>query len=255
MTVIIDDTSQEELLREVARRLSSTEKAIAITGAGISVESGIPDFRSPGGLWERFDPMEYAYIDTFLKNPDKSWQLFREIGRTLDGKVPNPAHYALAELEERKIIHAVITQNVDGLHQRAGSKNVIEVHGDHSHLECIRCRTVIPVEEEHIHREYVPRCQNCGFQLKPAVVLFGEAIKAVDEIEKALNGCDALLVAGTSAQVHPVASFPWTIKSRGGIVIEANLTHTALTGSCSDYLIKGSASTSLSKLVQVIDEL
>ena len=124
MAFIIEDLSRREALEGPARRLAGSRKAVAITGAGISVESGIPDFRSPGGVWEKFDPYEYAYIDTFLTNPEKSWVLFREIGKILMGKEPNPAHHALAELERKGFLHTLITQNVDRLHQKAGSRNV-----------------------------------------------------------------------------------------------------------------------------------
>jgi NAD-dependent deacetylase len=249
MASIIDDLSRKEALEAPARLLAASRKAVAITGAGISVESGIPDFRSPGGVWERFDPFEYAYIDTFLTNPSKSWLLFREIGRILIGKEPNPAHRALAELENRGILHTLITQNVDGLHQKAGSRSVIEVHGDHFHLECIQCGSSLPVQDEHITGTAVPRCARCGFPLKPAVVLFGEAIRGVGGIEVALEGCDVLLVVGTSAQVHPVASFPWTVLRQGGAVIEFNLEETPLTEACSRYLVKGPASATLAAFI------
>ncbi len=252
MTRIIEDSGDREALEEPARILSRAKKAVAITGAGISVESGIPDFRSPGGLWEKFEPQIYATIHTFLAAPEKSWELFREIGRTLEGTEPNAGHLALAELEEQGIVKAVITQNVDGLHQKAGSRNVIEVHGGHFTIECLRCNTGIPVDEEHIHGAGVPRCENCGFQLKPAVVLFGEAIRGYGEIEEALAGCDVLLVVGTSAQVHPVASFPWRVKSRGGLVFEFNPERTPLTGSCSDFLFRESASISLPALTRAL---
>lgn len=252
MVRIIEDTEREKALVEPARILSRAGKAVAITGAGISVESGIPDFRSPGGLWEKFDPQVYATIDTFLTAPEKSWELFREMGRTLDGTEPNAGHLALASLEEKGILKAVITQNVDGLHQRAGSSNVIEVHGGHFRIECLRCGVDIPSGHEHLHGTHVPRCGHCGFQLKPAVVLFGEGIRGYDEIEEALAGCDLLLVVGTSAQVYPVASFPWRVKSEGGVVFEFNPEQTPLTDSCSDFLFRESAGISLPALVAAL---
>jgi NAD-dependent deacetylase len=255
VTVVIDDLSDHSSLAEPAGVLASSRKAVVISGAGISVESGIPDFRSPGGLWEKFDPMEYAYIETFRNDPEKAWQLFREVGRTLAGKVPNRAHYVLAELEERGLLHALITQNIDGLHQAAGSRNIIEVHGDHSHLECLECRHSIPSEDRHYDPGDVPKCERCGYNLKPAVVLFGEAIRGVDRIEEALDGCDVILTVGTSAQVQPVASLPWQVKTRGGVVIEFDLTDTQLTGSCSDYFVKGNASETLDRFAKAAAEL
>jgi len=149
----------------------------------------------------------------------------------------------------------VITQNIDGLHQMAGSRNVIEVHGNHYQLECIRCDRRMPVLEEHYEGGGIPRCPECGFQLKPSVVLFGEAIRGIDRIGRALDGCDVLLVVGTSAQVQPVASFPWSVKARGGAVLELNLEETPLTGACSDYLIKGRAGVSLPALLAAVQDV
>jgi NAD-dependent deacetylase len=228
MTCIIEDMERVELFAEPARIIAGARKAVAITGAGISVESGVPDFRSPGGLWETFDP---------------------QIWRTLEGTEPNAGHRALAELEDRGILKTVITQNVDGLHQKAGSRCVIEVHGGHFRVECLQCGADFPVGEEHVRGTGVPRCGNCGFQLKPTVVLFGAAIRGYGEIEDALAGCDVLLVVGTSAQVYPVASFPRRVKSGGGVVLEFNREETPLTGSCADYLFRGSAGASLPAIV------
>ncbi len=216
-----------------------------MTGAGISVESGIPDFRSPGGLWEIYDPSIYATLDTFLTDPERSWELFRAVGETLKGKEPNEAHLSLSRLEAGGHLDAVITQNIDGLHQKAGSSRVIEVHGNHSNLECIYCETLYPVDDTCFEGIEIPHCDRCGNPLKPDVVLFGESVRHLDESFGALKSCDTLFVIGTSAQVYPVASFPNTVKENGGLILVFDIEETPLTGSIADYFFKGNASQGL----------
>lgn len=221
---------QEEFLEEAVGVFLGGKKAVALSGAGISVESGIPDFRSPGGLWTVFRPEEYATIDAFLETPQKAWKLYREIGRTLRGKEPNPAHKALARLELREKLEGVITQNIDNLHQKAGSLRVVEVHGEHQHLQCLNCGKLVRVELEFFEEEEaLPRCETCSAFLKPNVVLFGEPIRGTEEITELLYGCDRLLVVGTSAQVDPVARIPGDVEASGGIIFEFNQEETALT--------------------------
>ena len=202
---------------------------VALTGAGVSVESGIPDFRSEGGVWTRFSPWEYGTLTCFLTNPAKSWELFRELGRTLQGKQPNPAHVALAALEQSGRLAGVVTQNVDGLHQAAGSRNVIELHGDQQHLQCIDCGRLTLATPEHLEPGPVPTCEACGRALKPNVVLFEEMVRHLPAIEDLLAGCDVLIVAGTSAEVVPAAMLPTQVLSRGGSVLEFNRERTLLT--------------------------
>ena len=249
----------ERFLPDAVGAFKKSKKSVAITGAGISVESGIPDFRSPGGLWTIFSPDEYATAEVFIENPAKAWRLFREMGRTLKGKKPNPAHIALAQLEQAGKLAGVVTQNVDSLHQDAESRNVIEVHGDHRNLHCIRCGHLEPVREEHLSGTDVPRC-GCGFALKPNVVLFGEQVRSFEEILSLLSECDALLVVGTSCQVYPVAALPATVKASGGTIFEFNKTQTALSRGemglssffasvQSDFLFEGNASLTVSSFV------
>jgi len=219
----------ETHLHEAIERFEAASKVVALTGAGISVESGIPDFRSPGGLWTEFSPDEYATIDVFHENPEKAWRLYRAMAESLVGAEPNPAHIALAELESAGRLAGVITQNVDSLHQAAGSRNVIEIHGDHRRLQCLRCRTLEDVTAEHFQSTDVPLCARCGTPLKPNVVLFGEGVRGMNEIAQLLNGCDLLLVVGTSAQVYPAAGLPSAVKESGGLIYEFNTEATALT--------------------------
>ena len=238
-------TEDSSIPGEVVTILNRARVIVALTGAGISVESGIPDFRSPGGRWDRFDPWVYAALPTFLSDPERSWELFRAVGNTLKGRSPNPAHLALASLEQEGILQAIITQNIDGLHQLAGSHQVIEMHGDHRHLECIHCGQLKPVEDRDFEGNTVPHCDRCGFPLKPNVVLFGEAVRCTPEAEEVLQSCDVLLVIGTSAQVYPVASFPDLAKARGSRIFEFNLEETPLTHTITDVFFKGKAGRSL----------
>ncbi len=220
MKVISADN--REYLQEAVELLLSAKYPVALTGAGISVGSGIPDFRSPGGLWSVYAPDEYATLEVFYRDPAKAWQLYRALGRVLAGKRANRAHLALAELEREGMLQGVVTQNVDALHQAAGSRNVFEIHGDHQNLQCLKCQYAEPVIAEHYEGDAVPFCPHCSFPLKPNVVLFGEAVRDYERIELFVSRCDLLLVAGTSAQVYPAAEIPLRIRQRGGLIFEFN---------------------------------
>ncbi|GAB6191432.1 SIR2 family NAD-dependent protein deacylase [Desulfocastanea catecholica] len=209
-------------LEEAAEKFCRAACPAALTGAGISVNSGIADFRSPGGVWTIFSPDEYATLDVFHKNPEKAWKLYRTLGKGLLGKKPNQAHKVLAELEEKGLLQGLVTQNVDNLHQAAGSKNVLEIHGDHQHLQCLQCHTIIQVTESHYTMKDIPMCARCHFPLKPNVVLFGEVVRNLEEIEELMVNCDLLLVIGTSAKVYPAAGLPMLVKERGGLIYEFN---------------------------------
>ncbi len=215
-------SAEDEGLKRAARLLQTSAKAVALTGAGISVGSGIPDFRSPGGLWSVYAPDEYATLAVFRQQPAKAWQLYRALGEVLLGKTANAAHLALAELEQRGLLAGVVTQNVDNLHQQAGSRVVLEIHGDHQHLQCLSCSHLEPVVEEHYRRQDIPLCPSCSSALKPNVVLFGEPVRRYEEIENLVADCDLLLVIGTSAQVYPAAGLPLAVKLGGGRVFEFN---------------------------------
>ncbi len=211
-----------------AEALGRARRAVALTGAGISVESGIPDFRSPGGLWSVFDPEEYATLRCFLRDPAKSWRFFRALGTTLWGKHPNAAHAALARLELAGRLAGVITQNIDRLHQAAGSREVLEIHGDASRLRCLSCDRTQPFGREHLEEGPVPVCGLCGSPLKPDVVLFEEPVRAREAIAALLDGCDLLLVVGTSAEVWPASSIPERALDGGVEVAEFNVRDTRL---------------------------
>ncbi len=245
----------KEKVKRLWEDLKKSKHAIALTGAGISAESGIPTFRGSQGLWEKYDPDEYAHISSFLRNPEKVWEMLRELIKILKEAKPNPAHVALAELEKRGILKSIITQNVDSLHQKAGSKNVIEFHGTNERLVCIYCKDV-SVDAYSLDYSELPRCPNCGRLLKPDVVFFGEPIppKALEEAFKEARRCDLCLVIGTSAVVYPAADIPYTAKEHGALVIEINPTPTPLTGVVADYSIKGKAGEVFSELLKLMRE-
>lgn len=214
---------QVERLAGLVREASSV---VALTGAGISVPSGIPDFRSPGtGLWANVDPMEVAHIDVFRRTPERFWQFYGARFAMLEDKRPNGAHAALADLEARGVLEAVVTQNIDGLHRAAGTHDLVEVHGSTATASCLACGVV--VENAEVRRRIaaaedgVPRCA-CGQPLKPGVVLFGEMLDH-DRMARAAElaaGADVLLCVGSSLEVHPVAGLPAiTLRSGGALAL------------------------------------
>jgi NAD-dependent deacetylase len=206
----------------LAELIRASRSVVALTGAGISVPSGIPDFRSPGtGLWENVDPMEVAHIDVFRRDPERFWHFYGMRFESLEDKRPNPAHVALAELEEAGLLQAVITQNIDRLHARAGSRELIEVHGSIASASCLVCGVRYELGAVRARHEAdpqgVPRC-DCGAPLKPDVVLFGELLP-VAEIERAQRlalGADLMLCIGSSLEVFPVAQLPELTLDGGG---------------------------------------
>jgi NAD-dependent deacetylase len=244
------------LIQRAAKDILDSKKTIAFTGAGISVESGIPDFRGAQGLWQKYDPEEYAHIDAFYANPDKVWLMIKDMFSLIMAAKPNPAHIGLAELERMGLLSSVITQNVDGLHQAAGNRNVIEFHGSHRTLTCLKCSTKIEGTSLTLE-DLPPRCSRCSSLLKPDVVFFGEAIPWEAQImsSKESKSCKAVLVIGTSAVVYPAATIPITAKERGAIVIEINTEPTPLTDDVSDYLICGSAGEIIPAIVEEVKKL
>jgi NAD-dependent deacetylase len=211
-------TDRAERLAELIRESSST---VALTGAGISVPSGIPDFRSPGeGLWEKVDPMEVAHIDAFRRDPAKFWSFYRPRLHSLGDVEPNDAHRALAELERRELLDAVITQNIDQLHHKAGSDSVVEVHGSIRTSTCQGCGAQFALEEVEglSDEEGAARCSDCSGPVKPDVVLFGELLPAdaMAEAEALAARADLMLCVGSSLEVHPVAGLPSVTLGRGG---------------------------------------
>jgi NAD-dependent deacetylase len=208
----------------LAGLVREASSVVALTGAGISVPSGIPDFRSPGtGIWENVDPMEVAHIDAWRADPERFWHFYGNRFQTLEHKEPNAAHRALVELEGRGRLDAVVTQNIDMLHRKAGTRELVEVHGTIEHSSCLSCGATYPLADARRRladdARGVPRC-DCGDPLKPDVVLFGEWLPA-DALDRAYElaaGADLLLCVGSSLEVHPIAQLPGITRANGGAV-------------------------------------
>jgi NAD-dependent deacetylase len=217
-------TANEAAAAQLAELIGQADSVVALTGAGISVPSGIPDFRSPGtGLWANVNPMEVAHIDVFRRDPARFWSFYGRRFQTLDEKRPNRAHAALVELERAGLLDAVITQNIDRLHARAGSENLVEVHGSIAHSSCLVCGLRYDLEDVRARYrgdpEGVPWC-DCGEPLKPDVVLFGEVLPgdAMARAEQLAAGAALMLCIGCSLEVYPVAGLPELTLTRGGQV-------------------------------------
>lgn len=241
-------------IKQIARLLAGARTAVALTGAGVSIDSGIPAFRGSQGLWDRFDPMEYASIEAFRADPVKVWEMLRELEGLVLGARPNPAHEALARLEKAGRLAAVVTQNIDGLHQAAGSRTVIEFHGNGRALRCLDCGAS-PSRGAVMLDDTPPRCA-CGGLIKPDIVFFGEAIpeRAALTAFALAESCQVMLVAGTSAMVAPASHLPVRAKRAGAVVVEINPEPTQLSRNISDYVLRAGAGEALSALADAVEE-
>lgn len=225
---LADGMAFTEKIKKAANLLKEAEKVVALTGAGISTRSGIPDFRSPeSGVWNNVDSMEVASIYGFSRKPEAFYDWLRPMIATFRQAKPNPAHMALAELETAGYLHAIITQNIDTLHTRAGSGEVYEVHGHMREATCIQCYEVYDVEKHvagQVEAGKVPVCAACSGTLKPNVILFGEQLPAPALLasEKAARTCDVMLIAGSSLTVSPIADLPGVALRHGAQLIIVN---------------------------------
>jgi len=244
----------DHLIKRAAEDLAAAKNVAALTGAGISNESGIPPFRGKGGLWERFDPMEYAHIDALMRDPAKVWRvLVKEMKEILDRAKPNDGHKGLVKLEELDKLKTIITQNIDGLHQVAGNSDVIEFHGSFAWQRCMDCNRKYETRKVDVS-EIPPRC-DCSGILRPDAVFFGEVIpdNAMWRSRQAATDCDLMLVVGTSAVVQPASMMPVIAKNSGAKIIEINPERTPLTHDISDYLIMGKAGEVMNRIVEAMD--
>jgi len=260
------------LVEKAAKDLVTSKYAIALTGAGISTESGIPDFRGPQGIWTRNPEAErkaYQSYQKFINDPKRYWEERLSEDRDhgwwgeLERTQPNSGHYALAKLEKTGILKRILTQNVDGLHLKAGSRKIIEYHGSIFKLRCTSCvsrfkRETIDLRQLKREDKLPPRCPKCGGIIKGDGVSFGEPIprdvyqQSINEVEL----CDVMLICGTSAVVTPFANLPRISRRREAtIIIEVNLEPTPLTNSISDYLIQGKTGELLPKIVETIETI
>ncbi|WP_235731715.1 SIR2 family NAD-dependent protein deacylase [Fundidesulfovibrio putealis] len=243
-------------LKKIARLWPTSGKVLVLTGAGISVASGIPDFRSPGGLWSVYDPMQVATADALDNNPMAVWKFLMDAVWVMSRAEPNPAHLALAELERAGMLEAVVTQNIDGLHQRAGSQNVLEFHGSMSRYRCNSC------EKPHdaalarsITLATAPWRCDCGGVVRPDIVFFGEAIP-LDALHKSGQlacGAELTLIVGTSCEVTPASSLPGLTKQYGGRLAEINLEPGRMAHLC-DARVAAKAEEALPELARLLLE-
>ena len=242
-------------IQEVAELIAQAENIIALTGAGLSVESGIPAFRGSQGLWDKYQPAEYATASAFRANPGKVWNMFKEMDDLILDAAPNPAHVALAQLEKMGRLTGIVTQNVDGLHQAAGSKVVVEFHGSGRRMVCASCGRLV-ARHEMFWDQLPPLC-SCGGIVRPDVVLFEEPIPEREALTAfaLAQDCQVFLVAGTSAVVAPASHLPVLAKQRGAKVVEINLEPTSLSMHVTDHMLMGSASQVLPSLVEAVKEL
>jgi len=242
-------------LETAARALRNARCAIAFTGAGISVESGIPPFRGPGGIWSKYDPdlFEKGY---FKRYPEKVWPMLKEIFYSgMERTKPNPAHLALAELEAAGLLAAVITQNVDGLHQLAGSSNVLEYHGSIHRMQCMDCRAFFDSAAIAL-TTLPPPCPACGGLLKPDIVFFSEGVPSDvhHEATRLAQQSDCCLIVGTGGQVVPAGRIPQITKQAGGTIIEINREGSHYSYNTTDHFLQGKAGTMLPRLVDAVLE-
>lgn len=244
------------MYRQAAEAIVNAKHCVAFTGAGISVESGVPPFRGENGLWERYDPTSFD-IGYFMENPQLSWSTIREIFYDLFGRVlPNAAHYSLAELEARGMVQAVITQNIDHLHTDAGSRTVHEFHGSLKQVRCLACDHMYPVDHIEINTP-LPVCARCGGVLKPDVIFFGEAIpeKAATLSFEAADQADCMILVGTTGTVAPANMIPARAKSNRAVIIEINPVPSEYTRGVTDLFLRDKATIAMENLMEEIDKI
>jgi NAD-dependent deacetylase len=244
-------------VERAAELLAAAQHAIAMTGAGVSAESGIPTFRGEGGLWTKYDPVKVSSIDSFMADPASYWEVSRERGRVALAARPNPGHLALAAMEAIGRLVAVVTQNTDGLHQDAGSSRVIELHGSGRTVQCLDCGRREPRSEvqARLDVEMPPRCRNCGsIFLKPTVVLFGEPmpVAAVQEAFALAGQADVVLVVGSSLVVYPAAEVPLVAVRAGARMIVVNAEPTPF-DRLAEVVIHGRSGEVLPQIADLID--
>lgn len=232
--------------------VSTARRIVAFTGAGISAESGIPTYRGDDGVWHKYDPAKYANIHNFLKDPQYYWNFFKEVRYPVIKKAkPNKAHIALARLEENGKLEAVITQNIDDLHQLAGSKRILELHGNTRRISCLNCKKQHTMDEVYsrLETQLPPLCSECSGILKPEVVFFGESlpVTVLEEAINVTNDCDLFLAIGSSLVVQPAASLPFTAKEKGAKLIIINKDATPL-DTFADIVFHTTASEVLDKM-------
>ncbi len=241
------------MIDKAADTITNSKHVTVFSGAGISVESGIPPFRGKNGLWNKFDPV-FLDINYFHAKPLESWKLIKEIFYDFFGQAePNLAHKGIGKLEQKDIVKAVITQNIDNLHQLGGSKNVIEFHGTSSKLICEKCSTVYDIENVNL-KILPPRCIKCNTVLKPDFVFFGEPIPepAGSLSYRETEISETFILIGTTGEIMPASTIPYIAKNNGANIIEINIQSSNYTNTITDIFLKGKASEVVSELIKLI---
>jgi NAD-dependent deacetylase len=245
----LSPVGRQELPEGVISALRDADRVVALTGSGISAESGVPTFReAQTGLWERFDPQELATPEAFARDPRLVWEWYEWRRELVTSARPNPGHDALAELERKAPSFTLVTQNVDGLHERAGSNDVIELHGNIMRMLCSAEGVLV---EDYEPDPKPPPCPNCGAPLRPGVVWFGETLPAgaLEAASEAARGCDVFLSIGTSSLVYPAAALPYEALENGATLVEINPDQTPLTRHA-DFVLAGRGGEVLPELVR-----
>lgn len=237
---------------ELIEKLKSAKSVLFFTGAGISAESGIDTFRGKGGLWNKMKPQELASFDGFMRNPNLVWEWYQYRRKILKSTGPNPGHLAIAEFEKYIDTVTVVTQNVDNLHFRAGSTNILELHGNIERNYCIDCKTYYGMDD-FLDVDEAPKCPKCGGMIRPDVVWFGENLpqNIFAEAEETAKQSDICFVVGTSAVVYPAAYIPKSAKEGGSYVVEINIEPTEITNSV-DCSLTGKSGEILPELLEQI---
>lgn len=241
--------------KRVAELIKTSGHAIVFTGAGISKESGIPPFRGEDGLWSKYDP-QMLELNNYIINTQSSWEIIKKIFYDFfETAKPNIAHFVLAEWENKGYIKSIITQNIDSLHQKGGSKNVIEYHGTNSSFVCLNCSAIFNTSDI-VLSEKVPDCKKCGGTLKPNFIFFGEMIPsdAVKYSSFHAQHTDLVIIIGTTGEVYPAAYIPYEAKQNGANIIEINPDESAFTTKITDIFIKDKASNALSIINDMLGE-
>ena len=242
--------------QEAAEIIKKSQHITVFTGAGISVESGIPPFRGEDGLWEKYDPY-FLHINYFMNNPKESWQLNKKLFYSMfEDCQPNQAHEVVAKLEKESYVDTVITQNIDNLHQKAGSKKVYEFHGTYKELICTECGKIYGFKPEYL-KELPPRCEKCNGILKPNFIFFGEGIpqKAYQASIKEAETADVFIVIGTTGEVTPASLIPDMASRHGAKIIEVNTDYSNFTNNITDVFLKGKATEMMQKLYSKLKEI
>jgi NAD-dependent deacetylase len=250
--------SLEEKIDKLVELILNSKKIVVLTGAGMSTESGIADFRSPGtGLWEKIDPYEYASINSYVSNPTKNLEFMLETGEAIFSARPNKGHKALTRLQKLGKLEGILTQNVDRLHQKAKTKNIVEFHGNVMEAKCLNCGTVFPITTmvNQTLQGKAPSCENCNGMLKPNAIFFGEPLESsvLAKADQMLKNCDLMIVLGSSLVVYPVAWYPQKAISIGAKLAIINIQETDM-DSIADIVIHEKIGAIFPRVVSIVEE-